>query len=60
MTNPIPSSNLWHTPASIEELYAMIDQFTGQEAALAAHVMMLTLNTCHRLVEQAAEETTPY
>lgn len=55
MTNPIPSSNLWYTPSSIEELHDMINQFSGQEAALAAHVMMLTLNTCHKLVEDQRE-----
>lgn len=51
MTNPIPSSNLWHTPATLAELQDMINQFTGEQAALAAHVMMLTMNTCHKLVE---------
>jgi hypothetical protein len=56
MTNPIPSSNIWHTPADLNELQDMINQFTGQEAALAAHVMMLTLNTCHKLVDEAIKE----
>jgi hypothetical protein len=55
MQNPVPKSNLWHTPETLEELYAMVDQYTGQEAALAAHIMMLTLNTCNRLVEKAKE-----
>lgn len=55
MTNPIPSSNLWHTPATLTELQDMINQFTGEQAALAAHVMMLTLNTCHKLVEDQRE-----
>lgn len=54
MTNPIPKSNLWHTPETLQELYAMVDSYTGQEAALAAHIMMLTLNACNRAVEQAA------
>ena len=49
--NPIPKSNLWVTPNSIQELYEMLDQYNGQEAALAMHVMMLTLNTCNKVVE---------
>lgn len=57
MKNPIPSSNIWHTPADLAELHEMINQFTGQDAALAAHVMMLTLNTCHKLVAEANKET---
>jgi len=55
MTNPIPSNNLWHTPATLAELQDMINQFTGEQAALAAHVMMLTMNTCHKLVEDQRE-----
>jgi hypothetical protein len=57
MTNPIPHSNIWHTPADLNELHDMINQFTGQDAALAAHVMMLTLNTCHKLVADSIKET---
>ncbi len=49
--NPIPKSNLWVTPESIQELYEMLDQYTGQEASLAMHVMMLTLNACNKVVE---------
>jgi hypothetical protein len=52
MNNPIPKSNLWVTPDNIQELYEMLDQYTGEQAALAMHVMMLTLNTCHKLVEE--------
>ena len=52
MQNPIPKSNLWHTPADLSELQDMVNQFTGEQAALAAHVMMLTLNTCNKLVEE--------
>ena len=52
MTNPIPQSGLWVTPSSVDELYAMVEQYTGEQKALAVHIMMLTLNTCHNLVEQ--------
>ena len=57
MQNPIPKSNLWITPNSIDELYAMVEQYTGEQGALAAHIMMLTLNTCNRLVEEKIKET---
>ena len=49
--NPIPKSNLWATPAKLEDLYAQLSLYTGEEKALAMHVMMLTLNTCNKLVE---------
>jgi len=49
--NPIPKSGLWVTPDNINQLYDMIDQYTGSERALALHVMMLTLNACNKAVE---------
>jgi hypothetical protein len=30
----------------------MVEQYSGEQKALALHIMMLTLNTCHNLVEQ--------
>jgi hypothetical protein len=58
MTNPIPSSTLWVTPNSVDELFAMLNQYTGEQKALALHVAMMTMNTCSRLVDQAAAEET--
>lgn len=58
MTNPIPSSNLWVTPNSVDELFAMLNQYTGEQKSLALHVAMMTLNTCSKLVDQAAAEET--
>ena len=49
--NPIPKSNLWVTPENFDELYALLDQFTGEQASLAMHVAMLTMNTCNKQVE---------
>jgi hypothetical protein len=49
--NPIPRSGLWVTPENFDELYAMVEQYTGEQKALALHVMMLTLNTCNKSVE---------
>lgn len=56
MNNPIPHTGLWATPENLEELYAMIEQFTGEQRSLATHVMMLTLNTCNKLVEEEHED----
>jgi hypothetical protein len=52
MQNPIPQSGLWVTPSNVDELYTMVEQYSGEQKALAMHIMMLTLNTCHNLVEQ--------
>lgn len=52
MQNPIPKSNLWHTPESLDELMQLCDQYTGEQRSLAMHIAMLTLNTCNRLVEE--------
>ena len=49
--NPIPKSNLWVTPNNIPELYDLLGQYTGEQAALAMHVAMLTMNTCHKVVQ---------
>jgi len=29
----------------------MVDQYTGEQKALAMHIMMLTLNACNKSVE---------
>lgn len=55
MQNPIPHTGLWVTPSSVDELYAMVEQYSGEQKSLAIHVMMLTLNTCHELVQQQKE-----
>lgn len=57
MQNPIPKSNLWTTPKDLNELYAMLDHYQGEHAALAMHVAMLTLNTCNRLVQKELDKT---
>jgi hypothetical protein len=49
--NPIPKSGLWVTPDNMNDLYDMVDQYTGSEKALAMHIMMLTLNACNKAVE---------
>jgi hypothetical protein len=49
--NPIPKSNLWVTPENFDQLYEMLNQYTGEQASLAMHVAMLTMNTCNKAVE---------
>jgi hypothetical protein len=51
VTNPIPRSGLWTTPENFDELLAMVEQYTGEQKALAMHIMMLTLNACNKSVE---------
>lgn len=50
--NPIPRSSLWVTPEDLDQLYAMLNEFTGEQASIAIHAMMLTLNTCNKLIDE--------
>ena len=56
MNNPIPHTGLWHTPETLDELYTMVEQYTGEQRALAMHIMMLSLNAAHRQVELEHED----
>ncbi len=49
--NPIPKSNLFASPETIEDLQDYVSQFNGSELRVAMLVMMMTLNTCNKLVE---------
>ena len=60
MNNPIPTTGMWHTPENLNELYSMVEQYTGEQRALAMHVIMITLNTCHKLVEEEHEDIVDY
>lgn len=51
MINPIPKSELWNTPASLEQLDEMIQQLPALQKALVYNHVMMTLNLCHKLVE---------
>jgi hypothetical protein len=51
MINPIPKSGLWNTPESLEQLDEMIAQLPTLQRALVYNHVMLTLNLCHKLVE---------
>lgn len=52
MKNPVPSSGLFATLNSTEELTAYIEQLSGQEKALAYTIAMMTFNLAHKLVEE--------
>jgi hypothetical protein len=56
MKNPLSNSSLFATPESFEDLQRMIEQFSGSEKTVAYHVSMLTLNLCHKMVEERFEK----
>lgn len=55
MKNPIPTSRLFVTPASEQDLFDRLEQMTGAEKALAFQIAMMTFNLCHNLVAQQQE-----
>lgn len=50
MTNPIPKSNLFHTPEDWEQLFAWINSLSGSELVVATTAAMMALNLAHDLV----------
>ena len=59
MTNPIPHSNLWMTPADMDHLTRLLNESgTKEEQRMAWYGAMLALNLAHMLHEHAlAKET---
>ena len=51
MTNPIPFTGLFAAPDSLQELMEYCERFYGQERAIAMMVATITMNVCHKLVE---------
>jgi hypothetical protein len=51
-TNPIPMSDMWATK-TLAELQNYIDLMNKQERGSAYNIMMLTLNTCHAIVDRS-------
>lgn len=51
MINPIPKCELWNTPDSLEQLEDMIGLLPPLQRALVYNHVMMTLNLCHKLVE---------
>ena len=52
MTNPIPTSGLFATPKTQEDLFAYLQKFNGAERALAMTVAMMTMNLCNKMVDE--------
>jgi hypothetical protein len=51
VTNPIPTSKLFVTPKSEQDLFDRIESLSGAEKALAFQIAMMTFNLCNRMVE---------
>ena len=52
MTNPIPHSNLWTTPADMDHLTRLLNESgSKEEQRMAWYGAMLALNLAHNLVE---------
>jgi hypothetical protein len=52
MTNPIPTSGLWMTPADMDHLTRLLNESgTKEEQRMAWYGAMLALNLAHRLHE---------
>jgi hypothetical protein len=59
MTNPIPKSNLWATPADFDHLTLLLNECgSKEEQRMAWYGAMLALNLCHELCENFAQENT--
>lgn len=52
VTNPIPKSKLFATPATEQDLFNRIESLSGKEKALAFQIAMMTFNLCNQLVEE--------
>ena len=53
MTNPIPHSNLWMTPADMDHLTRLLNESgTKEEQRMAWYGAMLALNLAHMLHEK--------
>lgn len=48
----IPTSNLFYTPESLEDLLAFCERFTGPERAVAMTVAQVTMNLCAKLTNE--------
>jgi hypothetical protein len=56
MTNPIPHSNLWMTPADMDHLTRLLNESgSKEEQRMAWYGAMLMANLAHNLVEKFLE-----
>jgi hypothetical protein len=57
MTNPIPHSGLWMTPADMDHLTRLLNESgTREEQRMAWYGAMLALNLAHMLHEKSLED----
>jgi len=56
MENPIPNSNLFATPKSLEELYAYAESMDNSSQAYL--MMAFAMNYCHNLVNEELAKAT--
>jgi hypothetical protein len=57
MTNPIPHSGLWMTPADMDHLTRLLNESgTKEEQRMAWYGAMLALNLAHMLHEKTLED----
>ena len=58
MHNPIPSSNLWMTPADFDHLTRLLNECgSKEEQRMAWYGAMLALNLSHTLLENFIKES---
>jgi hypothetical protein len=56
MSNPIPRSGLWMTPADMDHLTRLLNESgSAEEQRMAWYGAMLALNLAHHLVETQQE-----
>ena len=59
MTNPIPHSNLWMTPADMDHLTRLLNESgSKEEQRMAWYGAMLALNLAHMLHEKTLADLT--
>ena len=51
MQNPIPFSGFFDTPRTLADLQARVESLPAKDKALVYTFVMMTLNTCHAIVE---------
>ena len=57
MTNPIPKSNLFTTPADMDHLVTLLNSCgTKEEQRMAWYGAMMAFNLAHDLIEQFVKE----
>jgi len=49
--NPIPKHDLWATK-TLWEIEEYIEQFPKKQKVEMYHIMMMTLNSCHKMVKE--------